>query len=163
MTILVLSELWACIYQSLHICRMWHMVNFEVEFDKFEFKVFLLLDWLPKTKEPSLLYYLPIAGGRIIGLHTKSLLMYRNITAVVGLCKGCFAKYHNYKVCALLFSCLLDYYDTQLLIKFSCSFSFYYLWSYWLLGTYPLFSKFSKDNSLPQQGLKTLCACKMFN
>ena len=31
--------------------------------------VFLLLDWLPyQAVEPSLPYYLPIAGGRIIGL-----------------------------------------------------------------------------------------------
>ena len=54
--------------QPLRSGRIWHKVNFLVEFNRFEFRVFLLLDQLPtKAEEPSLSYYLPIAGGRIIG------------------------------------------------------------------------------------------------
>ena len=37
---------------------------FEAEFNRFEFRVFLLLD---SAEEPSLPYYLPLAGGRIFG------------------------------------------------------------------------------------------------
>ena len=34
----------------------------------FEFSVFLLLDWFhTKIKDLGLLYYVPIAGGRIVG------------------------------------------------------------------------------------------------
>ena len=40
-----LSEL--CIYQPLNTGRMWHKVSFKVEFNKFEFSVFILLDLLP--------------------------------------------------------------------------------------------------------------------
>ena len=32
------------IYQPLHLGRIWHKVNFEAEFNKFEFRVFLLFD-----------------------------------------------------------------------------------------------------------------------
>ena len=32
------------IYQPLHSGRIWHKVNFQAEFNKFEFRVFLLLD-----------------------------------------------------------------------------------------------------------------------
>ena len=43
--------------------RMWHKVNFWVEY-MFEFRVFLLQEgWLIKTKAPSLTYYLPITKG----------------------------------------------------------------------------------------------------
>ena len=57
-----------CIYQPLCTGRMWHKVNFYVEFNRFEFRVFLLLNGcLTKEKEPSLPYYLPIAEGRITG------------------------------------------------------------------------------------------------
>ena len=45
--------------QPLRSGRIWHKVNFfKAEFNRFEFRVFFLL---------SLPYYLPIAGGRIIG------------------------------------------------------------------------------------------------
>ena len=43
--------------------RMQHYVNFHMEYNWFEFKVFLLLDKLPWDCLP---YYLPIAGGRIV-------------------------------------------------------------------------------------------------
>ena len=36
------------IYQPFCADRMWHMVNFEAEFNRFKFRDFLLLDWLPK-------------------------------------------------------------------------------------------------------------------
>ena len=39
--------------------------QFEAELNRFEFRVFLLLDYLPE--EPRLPYYLLTAGGRIIG------------------------------------------------------------------------------------------------
>ena len=56
------------IYQPLHLGRIWHKVNFLVEFNKFEFRLFLLLDNLPHQERwTSLPYYLPIAGRRIIG------------------------------------------------------------------------------------------------
>ena len=32
--------------QHIHTSRMWHKVIFKVEFNKFEFRVFLLQDWL---------------------------------------------------------------------------------------------------------------------
>ena len=32
------------IYQPLRSGRIWHEVNFQAEFNKFEFRVFLLLD-----------------------------------------------------------------------------------------------------------------------
>ena len=35
------------IYQPLRSGRMWHKVNFYAEFNGFEFRVFLLLDYLP--------------------------------------------------------------------------------------------------------------------
>ena len=56
--------------QPLRTIRMWHWVNFLVEFKRFEFWVFLLRDRLkiPRlNKEPSLHYYLPITRWRIIG------------------------------------------------------------------------------------------------
>ena len=46
--------------------RIWHKVNFfKAKFNRFEFRVFLLLD--SKPEEHSLPYYLSIAGGGIIG------------------------------------------------------------------------------------------------
>ena len=42
--------------------RIWHKVNFLVEFYRFEFRVFLLLNKI------SLSYHLPITAGRIIEL-----------------------------------------------------------------------------------------------
>ena len=48
--------------------RMQHKVSFEVEFNRFEFKVLLLLDWLPYiTWRASLPYYV-LPWGRIAGL-----------------------------------------------------------------------------------------------
>ena len=42
-------------------------INFQAEFKRFKFRVFLPQDWLhTKVKERSLPYYLPIAGGRIV-------------------------------------------------------------------------------------------------
>ena len=56
-------------YQPLRSGRIWHKVNFKAEFIRFEFRVFLLsrLVVSPKAEEPSLPYYLPIPGERIIG------------------------------------------------------------------------------------------------
>ena len=51
------------IYQPLRSGRIWHKVNFEAEFNRFELRVFLLT----KAEEHSLSSYLLIAGGRIIG------------------------------------------------------------------------------------------------
>ena len=34
-----------CIYQPLNMSTMCHKVNFKAEFSRFEFGVFLLLDW----------------------------------------------------------------------------------------------------------------------
>ena len=49
---------------------------FKAEFNRFEFRVFLLLDWLPhQSWKPSLPYYLRIAGGRIIGFIPFSRLL----------------------------------------------------------------------------------------
>ena len=42
-------------------------IFFKAEFNRFEIRVFLLLDSLPHQGSHSLPYYLPIAGGRIIG------------------------------------------------------------------------------------------------
>ena len=39
------------IYQPLHTGRMWHKVNFKVEFNMFEFRVFPLFDWLPNQSQ----------------------------------------------------------------------------------------------------------------
>ena len=56
------------IYQPLSSDRIWHKVNFLAEFNRFEFRVFLLLDELPHEGwRNSLPYYSPIAGGKIIG------------------------------------------------------------------------------------------------
>ena len=46
--------------------RMWHKINLYAEQSSFDFRVFLLLDWLPKqkAKEPSLPNYFPINEGR---------------------------------------------------------------------------------------------------
>ena len=57
------------IYQPLHSGRIWHEVNFKAEFNRFEFRVFPYprLVAFTKAEEPSLSYYLPIAGGGIIG------------------------------------------------------------------------------------------------
>ena len=56
------------IYQPLRSGMIWHKVNFKVELNRFEFRVFLLLDCcLTKAEEPSVPYNLPITGGRIIG------------------------------------------------------------------------------------------------
>ena len=41
-----------------------HSQSFKQSKEGFEFWVFLLLDWLPKAKEPTLLYYSSIARGR---------------------------------------------------------------------------------------------------
>ena len=49
--------------QPLRSGRIWHKVNFQAEFNRFEFRVVLLT----KAEEPSLSYYLSIAGGRTIG------------------------------------------------------------------------------------------------
>ena len=57
------SKLFIIFTQPLRSGRIWHKVNFYAEFNRFEFRVFLLLE----AEEPSLPYYLPIAGGRIIG------------------------------------------------------------------------------------------------
>ena len=54
-----------CVYQPLHMGRMEHKVNFQVEFNKPEFRLFLL-NSLPKTKEITLPNYLPTAGGRYL-------------------------------------------------------------------------------------------------
>ena len=35
-----------CVYESLRIIMMWHKVNFQAEFNRLEFIVFLLLDQL---------------------------------------------------------------------------------------------------------------------
>ena len=51
------------IYQPLLSGRIWHKVSFYAEFNRFEFRLVAS----PRAEEPSLLYYLPIAGGRIIG------------------------------------------------------------------------------------------------
>ena len=37
--------------QPLRTSRMWHYVNFQVEFNKFKFRVFFLLDWLPNQSK----------------------------------------------------------------------------------------------------------------
>ena len=57
------------IYQPLRSGRIWHKVNFYAEFNRFEFRVFPSprlgeASCLTKAWEPSLSYYLPIAGGR---------------------------------------------------------------------------------------------------
>ena len=48
--------------------RIWHKVRFFGEFNRFQFRVFLFIDCLlSQVEEPTLPYYLLIAGGRIIG------------------------------------------------------------------------------------------------
>ena len=57
------------IYQPLRSGRIWHKVNFfkrSLTGLNSEFS-FSLTSCLTKAEEPSLSYYLPIAGGRIIG------------------------------------------------------------------------------------------------
>ena len=56
------------IYQPLRSGRIWHKVNFKAEFNSLnsEFS-FSLTSCLTKAEEPSLSYYLPIVGGRVIG------------------------------------------------------------------------------------------------
>ena len=58
-------------YIFTHPCftgKMLHKANFQAKFCWFEFRVFLLQDWLPnKAKEPSFTYDLPITRGRLIG------------------------------------------------------------------------------------------------
>ena len=59
--------LYICIYQPLRTGRIWHKVNFFKRSltglnSKFSFSY-----CLTKTKEPSLPYYLPISGGKLIG------------------------------------------------------------------------------------------------
>ena len=56
--------MFVCIYRLLRTGRMWDDVNFL--FNRFGFRVFLLLDHLTKAEEPNLPYYLTIAGGRLI-------------------------------------------------------------------------------------------------
>ena len=34
------------IFQPLHMSKMWQKVHFPAEFNRFEFRVFLLQDWL---------------------------------------------------------------------------------------------------------------------
>ena len=56
------------IYQPLRSGRIWHKVNFYAVFNRFESEFsFSLTSCLTNAEEPSLPYYLPIAGGRIIG------------------------------------------------------------------------------------------------
>ena len=54
--------------QPVNMSRMQHKVILKCSLTGFEIRV-LFLGWLPytKVKEPSLLDYLPIAGGKIIG------------------------------------------------------------------------------------------------
>ena len=56
------------IYQPLRSSRIWHKVNFKRSLTGLnsEFS-FSQTSCLTKAEEPSLSYYLPIAGGRIIG------------------------------------------------------------------------------------------------
>ena len=56
-------------YQALRSSRIRHNVDvFKADFYKFEFRVFLLLDWLSYwNKWLSLLNYLPISGIRLVG------------------------------------------------------------------------------------------------
>ena len=58
--------------QPIRSCRIWHKVNFEAEFNRFEFRVFSFskTSCLTMAEEPSLSYYLPLAGGRIFWIHT---------------------------------------------------------------------------------------------
>ena len=51
--------------QPLCMNRKQHKVNYWTEFNRFEFRILLLLGCFTKVKELSLPYYLPIAGGRI--------------------------------------------------------------------------------------------------
>ena len=54
------------IYQPFRTSRILYKVNFYAEVNKFEFRDFLRLDWLPnQAKESSLPCYLPIAGGKL--------------------------------------------------------------------------------------------------
>ena len=59
------SILFIIFTQPLH--RIWHKVNFYAEFNRFEFRVFLLLVASPRLKNLVCPTILPIAGGRIIG------------------------------------------------------------------------------------------------
>ena len=54
------SNIVVCIYQPLCTGKRWHKINFWEEFNSFEFS------FPSPTEKPSLPYYLPIAGGRII-------------------------------------------------------------------------------------------------
>ena len=36
-----------CVHQPLRMDRVWHNVNILVEYIRFEFRIVLLLDWLP--------------------------------------------------------------------------------------------------------------------
>ena len=69
-----ITSIWLFIIFTQHLRsgRIWRKVNFfKAGFNRFELRVFLLLDCcLTKAEEPSLPYYLPIAGGRIIGFIT---------------------------------------------------------------------------------------------
>ena len=54
--------------QPFRMIQVQHKVIFNAEFNRFEFSAFLLLDQLQiMVKKSSLPYYLPIAGGRILG------------------------------------------------------------------------------------------------
>ena len=45
-------------YSAKLTIRMWHKVNSYVNYSRFEFRVFILLDWLPcQGREPSVSYY----------------------------------------------------------------------------------------------------------
>ena len=59
------------IYQPFRSGRIWHKVNFKRSLTGLnsEFS-FSLTSCLTKAEEPSLPYYLPIAGGRIFWIHT---------------------------------------------------------------------------------------------
>ena len=79
-----------CVYVCVSLCvsvhvfinpfrtrRMQHKVTFLTEKDRFQFRVFLLLDWWPRLKNPVCSTILPIAGGWIVGL-PRVLTQYAN-------------------------------------------------------------------------------------
>ena len=54
--------------EGQYITQLRRTLNFKTEFNRFKFTIFFFLDWLSnKVKDASLPYYLPTAGGRIIG------------------------------------------------------------------------------------------------
>ena len=65
--IFIFNNKHVCIYQPLCMGKMWHKVNFKQILTRLKLNFFFsLIGCLIKAKEPSLSYYLPFAGGRII-------------------------------------------------------------------------------------------------